>query len=348
MRINSVEPVLLGSSQFQGFGCIDDFVGINQPIPVLTFSDEPCSRISNDDEKISDSIEFSALKTPNEYWEYAKKHGSLFGVQKNDLGSHAIHPISELELLRAFDLIKGKKAADKISKAIKHTSATGPESYELLADWIIASKLLKLASGLQALLEEDFDIHNDDDGNYFVVANTITRIHVSEDDEYIALKTGVISSKNVSAFYDENTLQKTALDRIEHNQKAQPAWLSMLNTEELIIGMPLPEDVEFKDKVRRLFQEAIDALVNYHLNTPTFNAVEGKMTFIFNSRIAYLWADFLSAINGIVEMSTCVYCGSPFARTNRGPQRQFCSNGSLCYNNYRNNSKSRPQRKVAK
>ncbi|WP_310604210.1 hypothetical protein [Anaerosporobacter sp.] len=340
MKKHILKPTIPNGYTFQGIFFLEGIFSETPTVPIMGFSDMKKHLIKSSDHKEKISLKFSNLETPDDFFNFADTYGSLYENKDGLLGNAEISAITESSLLDIFKLTPGKKATGKMERVIGDSNMKNVTRYEFLSDWIISSRLLKLAFSLHRILKEDFKYENDKD-DFIISTSSKTTLVVSmlknNDVEGVVIGTG-IPKNNTSYLYNDNSLKSYAINTNDYCLANYPSEL-------VIVGF-LSTNGETKTKLKQIFIDALDALFNFHLGIPTFGSTNGKLDYRFNSLLSYIWADCLFSTNQLVDISTCDYCGRPFMRVNRGKKRRFCTD--LCSKNYHNNSKSRGQKGKSK
>lgn len=290
-----------------------------------------------EDEEFSEtplSVEFAGLRTPDDFVGFAEKHGSLMGFCERK--AEAVDPITQEELYAFFGLREGKKTRASTSSALRSRAAEGSVFREFLNDWTTAVRLMNLAFTLWRLIGEesllDFVAESriSEDGTVgdcILQTSEKEKLHVKLYEEYSGLVTDIVDH----TYYVETI-------------SCDPLF-SGLNTldsprdRRIIILCSAPPKGEMEKELRSVLAEALDNLVNFHMEGIKFQAVGGKMVYTFESLLSYLWFDALASSNGLIEISTCDLCGKPFLRNNSGKRRRFCCNAHKV--TFHNHSKKR-------
>jgi hypothetical protein len=313
--------------------------------------ESPVNKKQSNNSKLKKSIsmKFSSLDKPDEFFNFAEEYGSLFNFREK-MTIHEIFPIDEKSLLEAFSLPKGTKSKHAMRLSLKNKVIEKPQCYETLDSWLVASQLLRLAFTLNRLLKDGFEymeinnaasasrvysvkIAENSTVNFIidridktsVYTSLITTINDNEDEDYLSI------FKNRKSFYttssDTGVHQKFNLHHIDYNGSRQFR----------IASSDLDGRRTVKELISDTLQGAFDCLVNFHLSNVNFKSDNGKIYYEFSSLISYIWFDAFSALNGLVEISTCDYCGKPFFRNNHGQRKRFCD--ETCRKNANNKSK---------
>lgn len=301
--------------------------GYARPMPVLCFSPLSKPRITYSISPFSDeelrkeplSVEFASLRTPDDFAGFAERHGSLMGFCERK--AEAVDPITQEELGVFFDLGNGKKARVSMSAALGAQNVENLVLREFMNDWITAVRLMSLAFSLWRLTDEES------------LADFITDEQTSRGGtvrEY-ALQTSESEAIRVRIFKDYTGLITDIVDPTYYVETLNPDTLSSdvsaLDSPEdrrICVLCPAPSEGKAEETLHRVLVEALDRLINFHLKGVYFEAAGGKMAYSFDSLLSYLWFNALASSSGLIEISTCDYCGKPFLRTNSGKKKRFC------------------------
>lgn len=363
-------------SEIQEYG-LEELVGLKETwMPVLGFSDTytpykyDLSRVADYDrwkdrlyprsEKDSShdslSLIFASLKSPDDYFYFAKDFGALFGSQSHSLESlRAPSAPSISALYELLDMNEGKRA-QKVTSFLKLNGVVDSVcSYESLSDWIIASRLLNLAFRLTYFCKHSFS-YSSEQG--FITVNEESEVPlfglISLGDNWFSIPLRLNPTDGQSSDFRINDegeycsflINQLTLKSESNNDKTEirgtKIYTDDLGYLRMEIFLPSLKKVS-EDTLRDAMRTICDYLFQLHKVYLQLSLHNGKYSYCFDSLLTFLWYDFSQVVTGSRKIGICKYCGKPFFTNNGGAAKKYCN--ATCRNNAKNQRDKRHRKK---